>query len=149
MLERGMRHSPRGSTVLALVQALRLPTAAREVFLAAAEPPSAPLRPPSPPAPPSYPPTVADDWTEAHAALGAGLPKAAAARARRAIRGVWVDKKAKRVTRFYDKIEELGRAQVFHPGLVDWALQIRLVGAMVAIPTTTALTPSRKRMQLA
>ena len=67
----------------------------------------------------------------------------------RAIRGVCVDKKAKRDTRLYDQIEELGRAQVFHPGLVDWALQIRLVGQCSAIPTRTALTPSRKRMQLA
>ena len=139
MLERGMRHSPRRSTVLALVQALRLPTAAREVFLAAAEPPSVPSRPPSRPAPPSYPPTVADDWTEAHAALGAGLPKAAAAMALRAIRGVCVDKKAKRDRRLYDQIEELGRAQVFHPGLVDWALQIHLVGAMVAHPDEDGL----------
>ena len=57
----------------------------------------------------------------------------------RAIRGVCVDKKAKPDTRLYDQIEELGRAQVFHPGLVDWAIQIHLVGAMVAHPDEDGL----------
>lgn len=36
MLERGVRHMPRRSTVVALAQALRLPPEVREVFLAAA-----------------------------------------------------------------------------------------------------------------
>ena len=139
MLERGTRQSPRQSTVLALAQALRLPTAAREVFLAAAESPTVPSPPAPRPAPPTYPPTVADDWTEAHAALAAGLPKAAAAIALRAVQGVCVEKKAARGRRLYDQIEELGRAQVFHPALVDWALQIRLLETMVSRPDEDGL----------
>ena len=139
MLERGMRHSPRPSTALALAQALRLPAAAREVFLAAAELATVLSRPAFRPAPPSYPPTVADDWTEAHAALAAGLPKAAAAVALRAIQGVCLDKKATRGRRLYDQIEELGRAQVIHPALVDWALQIRFFETVVSRPDQDGL----------
>jgi transcriptional regulator with XRE-family HTH domain len=133
MLERGVRQTPRRSTLVALAQALRLPATARDHFFAAAEPPAtvdARLDPR--PAPPFYPQAIAEDWREAHAALAAGLPRAAAAMVLRAVQGICVERNAAGGESLHDRIEELGRAQALHPTLIEWAQQIRLFSQPVA-----------------
>jgi transcriptional regulator with XRE-family HTH domain len=128
MLERGVHLTPRRSTLVALVRGLRLPPGARDAFFAAAEPPAAGQTRTDPgPAPPLCPSAIAEDRSEAYAALAAGLPRAAAAMALRAIQGVCVDRGATAGASLRDRIEELGRVQVLHPALLDWARQIRLL----------------------
>lgn len=133
MLERGVRHTPRRSTVVALVQALRPPPDAREALFAAARRPDANHSPMDLwPVRTCYPQTVGDDWREAHVALAAGLVKAAAALARRAVQGVCVDKMATAGIQLYDQIKELGQTHTLHPTLVESALQIPLFGSAAA-----------------
>jgi transcriptional regulator with XRE-family HTH domain len=133
MLERGARQTPRRSTLESLSRALRLPLDIRDVFLAAAEPPS-PVRAhrDQRPAPAVYPPNVAADWREAHGALAAGLPRAAAGMARRAVYGVCVDRGVVGGARLCELIEKLGEVSTLHPTLVEWARQIRIFGSTVA-----------------
>lgn len=131
MLERGLRSTPRRSTVVALAQALRLPPSARDMFLAAAESPPIHTRPDPRPTPLSYPQRIAEDWREAHAALAAGLPKATAAMALRAVQAVCSDRRATGGQNLYEQIEELGKAETFHPTLIEWAHEIRLFGNTV------------------
>ena len=128
MLERGVHLTPRRSTLVALAEGLRLRPEARDAFFAAAERPgpAARTRPGLVPAPPSCPRAIAEDRREAHAALAAGLPRAAAAMALRAIEGVCAERKVAAGASLADRIEELGRAQAFHPALIEWARQIRL-----------------------
>ena len=127
MLERNKRLAPRRSTVDALARALRLADGMREVLIEVAEAPTAlhagRYRSPTHT---TYPARIAEDWREAHAALAAGLPRAAAAMACRAIYGACVDAKATAAKCLSDLIEELGKASIAHPILVEWALQIRL-----------------------
>jgi hypothetical protein len=140
MLERGKRHTPRRSTAETLAQALRLGDAVREVFLDAAEtPPRAYAGRNHSPARSGYPGRITEDWREAHAALAAGLPKAAAAMARRAVYGVCVDGKATGSGYLCDLIEELGKASTLHPTLVEWALQIRLFSHTLEHPVDDGL----------
>jgi transcriptional regulator with XRE-family HTH domain len=129
-LERGVHLTPRRSTLVALAQAMRLPGPAREEFFAAAEPPPA-VRPRRDPrtVPPSYPRAIAADWSEAHAALAAGLRRAATAMALRAIQGVCVEQGVTGDTSLLGRIAELGRAHAFHPTLIEWAKEIRLLGS--------------------
>jgi len=128
MLERGVHQTPRRSTLVALAQGLRLPAAARDAFFAAAERPAAAHTRVDPgPAPPLCPRAIAEDRSEAYAALAAGLPRAAAAMALRAIQGVCVDRGATAGASLRDRIEELGTAQALHPALVEWAHQMRLL----------------------
>jgi len=133
MLERGVHLAPRRSTLVALAQGLRLSLDARDAFFAAAERPGpARVRPGLVPAPPSCPRAIAEDRREAYAALAAGLPRAAAAMALRAIEGVCAERNATGGASLADRIEELGRAQAFHPELIGWARQIRLFGGSAA-----------------
>lgn len=66
-------------------------------------------------------------------AMAAGLPKAAASMARRAVQGVVIDKGAKKGTLF-DQLSAIASSSVLHPALVEWAQQIRLLGNMGAHP---------------
>jgi transcriptional regulator with XRE-family HTH domain len=128
MLERGVRHMPRRSTLVALAQALRLPPVERETLFAAAE------RRPSHEAgaPAGCPQAIVALRREAHAALAAGLPMAAAAMALRAVHRVCVDQEAVGGGNLCDRIEELGRGLALHPTFVLWAHQIRLFESTIA-----------------
>jgi len=127
MLERGRRHGARRGTVEALARALRLADATRDAFLGAAEAaPASHAGRGSAPAHPSYPPRIAGDWREAHAALAAGLSRAAAAMACRAVHGVCAERMATAGRPVRALVEEFGRASTLHPAMVEWAIQIRL-----------------------
>jgi transcriptional regulator with XRE-family HTH domain len=146
MLERGARQTPRRSTLVALAQGLRLPPAEREALFAAVEPAvSGRARPETRSAPPAYPGMIAGFWGEAHDALAAGLPRAAAAMALRAVRGVCDDHEATDGRDLSDQVEELGRTRSVHPTIVEWAHQIRLLRQPVGQALLTgidAVTPA-------
>jgi transcriptional regulator with XRE-family HTH domain len=114
MLERGVRHMPRRSTLVALDRALRLPPAERVTLFA------------------GCPQAIVALRREAHAALAAGLPMAAAAMGLRAVHRVCVDQEAVGGGNLCDRIEELGRGLALHPTFIQWAHQIRLFESTIA-----------------
>jgi transcriptional regulator with XRE-family HTH domain len=129
MLERGVRHTPRRSTLVALAQALRLSPAERETLFAATE---HLISGRARRAPAGCPQAIGALRREAHAALAAGLPMAAAAMALRAVHRVCVDQAAVGGGNLCERIEELGRALALHPTFIQWAHQIRLFERTIA-----------------
>lgn len=127
MLERGRRRGARKGTGEALARALRLPDAERDAFLRAADgPPSISAGRNGAPPHPSYPRAISEDWREAHAALAAGLPKAAAIMACRGVQAVCAGGQPTAARSLCELIEDFGRTSTLHPTMADWARHIGL-----------------------